>query len=133
MRSSGGEGEGHGIGRADAEEQAGHEAREGQAAQRSEPHADEGQGHPSSEDQPQDVAAARAQGEAHADLGRVLGHEVRQDAVDPEGRQEQRERREGREQRGSEPALDDLLVEDLVEGPDVRDGLLGVDRRDLRA
>jgi hypothetical protein len=66
--------------------------------------------HPLSSDEPDDVAAARAECHPDADLFRALADRVAHDAVHADRRERERDRRKGAQDRGVETRLRDRMT-----------------------
>ena len=77
------------------------------------------------DDHAQHVAALRAERHPDADFLRALRHAVGDDAVDADGREQQRRAGENAEQQHRQTPLGDRARDDLVHRPDVGDGELG--------
>jgi hypothetical protein len=105
----------------DAEQHAGHHARQQRRPDQAEDASCDGQLERLAQHHPQDARALGAERHAHADVVRTLRHEVRHHAVDADDRQDQREQREGSQHqrgealprhRGRHPCGHRLHVED---------------------
>ena len=82
------------------------------------------------EDQAQDVLTLRAQRHANADFLRAQSDAVGHDAVNSDGREDQREGAEDAEKHQSEAARRDGIVHALLHGVDGEDGLVFINRGD---
>ena len=80
------------------------------------------------QDDPGDLTALRAEGHPHADFLGALGDRVRRDRVNPDGRQDERDRGEDREH-GAEHAVGPAHVcQEVVHRPHAEDRKIGIDR-----
>ena len=82
---------------------------------------------PSRRHEPIDLARARAESETNADLARAEANRVGHHAVNPDGREDEREQREHAEQRSPEFVSGDGILDQVAHRLHVRDGELGVD------
>src|SRR5581483_11954197 len=78
----------------------------------------------------QDVARGRAESHADADLVGAAGDGIGEDAVETDRGEQQSEERERAEESRALGGRRYLAVDDLLEGADVGQGLIGVDRPD---
>ncbi len=120
-----------GVGGGDAEQEAGHDASEGERADYAGGDADGGQLHALTDDERDDVGGLRAEGDAHADVVGAAGDQIRDDAEDSDGGEEQGEGGEGAEHGGREALAGERIVEAVLHGADVVDGDVTVDGMDF--
>ena len=117
---------------ADAEDDVAERAHHEPGASRAEDRAGERRQQPLAQYLPQHAAPAGPERHAQPDLVRPLRHGKRHHAVDPERRQDQRDRGEAREQRGRESIADERLRDDLIHRPDVAHRQVRVEALDDR-
>jgi hypothetical protein len=94
---------------------------------------DRGQPHTLAQDQSDDLAGGRSQGDADAEFMGAPGHRIRHDAVDSDRGQQQGGRREDDEHQHGEAALGERSRNDLLHRADRVDGLILGGTGDLRA
>ena len=97
--------EGHRVARRDFVQERADERGEGRGAGEPDGETGDGQQQALRDDLPDDVVAAGAEGDAHADLARALGDDVGQHAVDPHGREQQRQTGERGDQHRAQARL----------------------------
>ncbi len=130
-RTSGASHEGQRIGRADADQQARHQARQPESGPQADRHADADRDQSLAHHHPQHVPGRGAESHADPDLARPLVHQVGQHAVDPHGREHQCQESQAAHQGHIEAVGADRTRHDPLHGHHIGDWLLGVDRPDL--
>ncbi len=123
-------GEGERVAGRDAVKLGGHEA--GESGGESDAGGDSEEGHAQAlaEDEAQDVRTLRAERHADADFAGALADQIRDDAVDPDAGEQERERGKGGEQDHGEAACGEGALEDAVHGLDGVNDLVGVELGD---
>jgi hypothetical protein len=114
----------------DAEELIGHEAGEGERGDEAEDDAEESHFCALAEDELEDVAGLRAQGDADADFVGALADEIGNHTVNSHTGQEQRQRGEDAEQNHGNAARGEGVGDDIIHGHYVVDDFPGIDFRD---
>ncbi len=105
------------VGRADAVEQRGHQARQADRRGDAEDDAGGDQGHALSQNEAQDIAALRAERDADAELARPLRDGIRNDAIQSDRGQEQRGAGEDAEEQHREFFLEQRSRDHVVHRP----------------
>ncbi len=81
--------------------------------------------------EPQHLFALRAEGDADAELGGALRHEVGEHAVEADRGEQEREHGKGEDHGGGKAGVAEGVADDLVDGEHVGYGQLGIEGSDL--
>ena len=81
----------------------------------------------------EDAARAAAERDPHRDLARALRDQVGEDAVEADGREQQRHHAEPERELGGRASVEQRPLHELVHRPHVEERQLAVERRDRRA
>ena len=119
-----------GIGGGDTREQRLHRPAGGSREEHAERDADRREHEAAPEDHADDVARLGAEGDPDADLPRALGHREREQPVDPDAREQERDGREGEKRPRLKTARRGVRPDDLGERLDVGDRNLRIGPRD---